>query len=40
MRAEGGAVGEKEGTHQRRRGAGEGNNDKNKSKYNDMYAVK
>lgn len=40
MRSEGGAVGEKEGAHQGRRGAGEGNDDENKNKYNDMYAVK
>lgn len=39
MRPEGGAVGE-EGARQGRRGAGEGKDDKNKSKYNDMYTVK
>lgn len=40
MRSEGGAVGEKEGAHPGRRRAGEGNDDKDKNKYNDMYAVK
>lgn len=40
MRPEGRAVGEKERARQGRRGAGEGNDDKNKNKYNDMYTVK